>query len=164
MESVAAVVGIFMALFWMRYRMRESARPLTVRKIVLPPLGMSTGAFMYLVPQFRPTTGEALEAVGAGLVCGAILAATTRLERRDEGVYLKRSAAFIYVLLGLFVVRFAARGYLRQSIEFHQLSGMFFLLALVMIVEWRVAMLLSYRRLQSGPIPATATGGTDSPA
>ena len=44
-----------MAFFWMSFRLREARRPLTARRIVLPPLGMSTGAFMYLVPNFRPS-------------------------------------------------------------------------------------------------------------
>jgi membrane protein CcdC involved in cytochrome C biogenesis len=150
MEIAALIMGVFMALFWMSYRLREAARPLTVRKIVIPPLGMSTGAFMYLVPQFRPAPVEILEAVLAGLVCGGILIATTKLERRDGGVFLQRSKAFVFILLGLFAVRFAAKSYLRQSIEFHRLSGMFFLLAFVMIAGWRVAMYLSYRRLTVG--------------
>lgn len=149
METIALIVGVFMALFWMSFRMREAARPLTLRRIVMPPLGMSTGAFMYVVPMFRPSGIEAVEAMAAGLVCSAILIATTKLERRDDGVFLRPSRAFVFILVGLFAVRFAARTYLGHTIEFHQLSGMFFLLALVMIVGWRAAMLMSFRRLSA---------------
>ena len=136
-----------MAFFWMSFRLREARRPLTARRIVLPPLGMSTGAFMYLVPNFRPSPVEVVEAVAGGLVCSAVLIATTRLEKRDGGVFLRRSRAFLFILLGLFAARLALRTWLGQTVPLQELSGMFFLLALVMIVGWRAAMYVSYRRL-----------------
>jgi membrane protein CcdC involved in cytochrome C biogenesis len=153
MEYAATVMAVVMTIFWMTYRQREAARPLSPRKILIPPIGMSTGAFMYVVPAFRPAPTYVLEAVGAGVVCGAILVATTKLELRDQAVYLRRSRAFMYILLGLIAVRWVARIWLRQSIPFQQLSGMFFLLALVMILEWRAAMFLSYRRLAAELTP-----------
>ncbi len=147
MEYAATVLAVVMTIFWMTFRHREAARPLSPRRILIPPLGMSTGSFMYLVPAFRPAPTLVAEAVAAGAVCGAILVATTRLELRGAAVYLRRSRAFMYILLGLIAVRWIARLWLRQSIPFEQLSGMFFLLALVMILEWRAAMFLRYRRL-----------------
>jgi membrane protein CcdC involved in cytochrome C biogenesis len=148
MEYVGTVLAVVMSIFWMTVRHREAAKPLAARKIIIPPLGMSTGAFMYLVPAFRPSPTLVLEALAAGAVCAAILIATTRLERRDDGrVYLQRSRAFVFILLGLIAIRWVARIYLGQTIPFEQVSGMFFLLALVMIVGWRGAMFLSYRRL-----------------
>src|SRR5215813_2732019 len=149
MEVAGTIVAVVMTVFWMGFRQREAARPLSSRRILIPPLGMSTGSFMYLVPAFRPSGLRVLEAVAAGAVCGAILVATTVLERRDGAVFLRRSRAFLFVLLGLIAVRWIARLFLRQSIPFQELSGMFFLLALVMIVSWRVAMFVRYRRLRS---------------
>ncbi len=146
-EYVGTILAVLMTLFWATYRQREAARPLSARKILIPPLGMSTGAFMYLVPAFRPGPTLVADAVGLGALCGAILIATTRLERRPEGVFLRRSRAFAFILLGLIAVRWVVRLYLRQTIPFQQLSGTFFLLALVMIVAWRGAMFRSYRRL-----------------
>ncbi len=136
-----------MTLFWMGFRQREAARPLSPRRILIPPLGMSTGSFMYLAPAFRPSGPHLLGALAAGAVCGGILIATTHLELRDGAVYLRRSRAFVFILLGLIAVRWIARLFLRQSIPFQQLSGLFFLLALVMIVSWRAAMFVRYRRL-----------------
>ena len=71
-------------------------------------------------------------------------------------MYLRRSRAFVYILLGLFAARLVLKSYLRQSIPFQQLSGMFFLLALVMIAGWRIAMYFSYRRLSSSTIAPSA--------
>ncbi len=153
MEYAATVLAVLMTIFWMTFRHREAARPLSPMRILIPPIGMSTGAFMYVVPAFRPAPTNVLEALGAGAVCGAILVATTRLERRDQSVYLRRSRAFMYILLALIAVRWVARLWLRQSIPFQQLSGMFFLLALVMILEWRAAMFVNYRRLAAAITP-----------
>jgi membrane protein CcdC involved in cytochrome C biogenesis len=154
MESAATVLAVVMTIFWMGFRQREAARPLSPRRILIPPLGMSTGTFMYIVPAFRPAPTQLLEALGAGAICGAILVATTKLELRERSVYLRRSRAIMYVLLALIAVRWIARLWLRQTVPFQQLSGMFFLLALIMILEWRAAMFVSYRRLA-----ASARGG-----
>ena len=150
MEIAGTVAAVFMTLFWMGFRQREAARPLSPRRILIPPLGMSTGACMYLVPAFRPAPPQIAEALAAGALCGAILVATTRLEARDGAIFLRRSRAFAFILLGLIAVRWVARVYLGHTIPFQQLSGMFFLLALVMIVCWRLAMFRSYRRLAGG--------------
>jgi membrane protein CcdC involved in cytochrome C biogenesis len=152
-EIAGTVVAVFMTIFWMAFRQREAARPLSPRRILIPPLGMSTGSFMYLVPDFRPDAPHVAQALVGGAICGAILVATTHLERKGGAVFLERSRAFLFIILGLIAVRWVARLALRQSIPFHQLSGMFFLLALVMIVMWRVAMYVRYRRL-SRPPPA----------
>ena len=139
--------GAFMALFLIRYRTREAARPLNARKIIIPPLAMSTGAFMYVVPVFRPNGVEIVESVLLGLFFSLFLIATTKLERRDAQVWLKPSRAFLFVLLALFAIRFALKTFLRQTIAFETLSGMFFLLAFAMILAWRVVMYREYRRL-----------------
>jgi len=149
MEVFGTIVAVFMTLFWLGFRHHEAARPLSPRRILIPPLGMSTGSFMYLVPAFRPSSLHVLEAIAAGAVCGAILIATTRLDLRDRAVFLRPSRVFLFVILGLIAVRWIARLFLRQSIPFQELSGMFFLLALVMIVSWRVAMFVRYRSLHS---------------
>ena len=149
MEIAGTVVAVVMTVFWMTVRHREAQRPLSPRRILIPPLGMSTGAFMYLMPAFRPSPTQLAEAVGAGLVGGAILVATTRLEVRDRTVFLRRSRAFLFIILGLIAIRWVARLALRRTMPFQQLSGMFFLVALTMILCWRIAMFVSYRRLTS---------------
>ena len=62
--------------------------------------------------------------------------------------YLKRSKAFVFILIGLLVVRIVFKTYLSQSLDLGQLSGMFFLLAFAMIVSWRIAMYRSFTKLQ----------------
>jgi membrane protein CcdC involved in cytochrome C biogenesis len=156
LEAFALVGGLVMFTIITRHRMKEAARPLSPRKIILPPLFMSTGAFMYLAPIFRPTSTQGALAIGAGAFFSLFLIATTRLERRDDQVFLKPSRAFIVVLLALFAVRFVLKTWLRHSIGFEQLGGVFFLLAFTMIVAWRLAMFLSYRRLKLAPVPVAA--------
>ncbi|MBU5222358.1 cytochrome c biogenesis protein CcdC, partial [Vibrio cholerae] len=59
----------------------------------------------------------------------------------------KRSKAFVFILIGLLVVRIVFKTYLSQSLDLGQLSGMFFLLAFAMIVSWRIAMYRSFTKL-----------------
>jgi membrane protein CcdC involved in cytochrome C biogenesis len=54
------------------------------------------------------------------------------------------------VLLVLAAVRIAARGYLDTLLTVQQTAGLFFMLALGMILRWRVQMLLEYRALTAG--------------
>ena len=79
----------------------------TVPLIVMPPLGMATGFGMFFYPPFRIPV---LWVVGAVLFGAVVLAEplrrTSRLERRaDGGIVLKRSKAFLWILLGLLALR-----------------------------------------------------------
>ena len=47
---VAAVLGTLAVLAW---RIRESRRAVSTRSIVIPPMGMSTGFSMFMMPAFR---------------------------------------------------------------------------------------------------------------
>lgn len=136
-----------MGAFAMVVRMKAANKPASVRKIILPPVFMSSGALMYIVPEFRLTSMEILEAVAVGMLFSILLVKTSKFEIRDKEIYLKRSKAFIFILVGLLVVRLVAKTLLSSTIEFGQLSGMFFLLAFSMIVPWRVAMYRSYMKL-----------------
>jgi membrane protein CcdC involved in cytochrome C biogenesis len=122
-----------------------------LKKIVIPPLGMATGFSMFLVPAFRiPWAWAGLAfAIGAVALAWPLLL-TTRLERRGDAVMMKRSSAFLVVLLGLAVVRFAARGYFDTILTGQQTAGIFFILAFGMIVVWRAKLLMDFRRLTAG--------------
>jgi membrane protein CcdC involved in cytochrome C biogenesis len=141
----AALVGAAAMLLW---RFRETTRPVTLRKIVAPPLGMSTGLGMFLAPAARvPWPWAAL-----AFLCGATLLAipvsrTSRLVRHGEVVLLQRSKAFLWILLALVAVRLLLRAYVGRWLSAPQTAGVFFLLAFGMIVRWRIGMLLAYRRL-----------------
>lgn len=128
-------------------RMKAAKKPTNARKIILPPVFMSSGALMYVVPQFRLTGMEIIEVVILGMVFSILLIKTAKFEIRENEIYLKRSKAFIYILAGLLIVRLALKSILSTTIDFGELSGMFFLLAFSMIVPWRLAMYLNYKKL-----------------
>jgi membrane protein CcdC involved in cytochrome C biogenesis len=130
-------------------RMKAQKKPVTARKIILPPLFMSTGALMFFIPMFRVTFAEIVEALIVGMIFSILLIKTSRFEVRDKDIYLKRSKAFGFILIGLLLVRIAAKLVLSSSIDYGELSGMFWILAFGMIVPWRVAMYLQYRKLSS---------------
>lgn len=145
---LSSVIAVCMAIGAMFLRLKAAKKPVTLKKIILPPFFMSTGAIMYLLPEFRLTALEMLEAIGVGLIFSIFLIKTSRFEVRGVEVYLKPSKAFIFILVGLLAIRVGLKTYLSQSIDLEELSGMFFLLAFSMIVSWRIAMYRSFVKLQ----------------
>ncbi|MEH7335279.1 cytochrome c biogenesis protein CcdC [Neobacillus drentensis] len=144
---VSSIGAVFMGFFVLFIRMKAANKPTNLKKIILPPFFMSSGALMYLVPQFRLTPMEILEAVIVGMLFSILLIKTSQFEIRDNDIYLKRSKAFIFILVGLLVLRVVLKTILSSTIDIGQLSGMFFLLAFSMIVPWRVAMYRDYKKL-----------------
>jgi membrane protein CcdC involved in cytochrome C biogenesis len=144
-SAVASLAGMVAVLVW---RIREGRSAVTLKKIVIPPLGMATGFSMFIVPAFRVPW---LWAIGAFLVGAIVLAypllATSRLERDGEAIMMKRSGAFFAVVIVLAAVRYLARGYLDTVLSIEQTAGLFFVLAFGMIVRWRGSMLREYRTL-----------------
>lgn len=145
---LSSVIAVCMAIGAMFLRLKAAKKPVTLKKIILPPFFMSIGAIMYLLPEFRLTALEMLEAISVGLIFSIFLIKTSKLEVRGEEVYLKPSKAFIFILVGLLAIRVGLKTYLSQSIDLGELSGMFFLLAFSMIVSWRIAMYRSFVKLQ----------------
>lgn len=129
-------------------RIKATKKPTNLKKIILPPIFMSTGMCMYFVPEFRLTPVEILEAICLGVFFSIFLVKTSKFEVVDKDIYLKRSKAFVFILIGLLIVRIILKIYLSVSINVSQLSGMFFLLAFSMIVPWRLAMYRSYKKIQ----------------
>lgn len=146
-STVAALAGMAAVFVW---RVQEGRSAVTLRKIVIPPLGMATGFSMFLVPLFRVPLAWALAAFLAGAVVLAYpLLATSKLERDGDRIMMKRSGAFFAVVIVLAAIRFAARSYLDQVISVEQTAGLFFVLAFGMILRWRMKLLLEYRALVS---------------
>ena len=147
-SAVAGIAGFFAVLAW---RIREGRTAVTIRKIVIPPLGMATGFCMFFVPQFRVPW---LWALGAFLLGGLVLAyplvKTSRLKIVGDEVMMHRSAAFFGVIAGLAIIRIVAHSYLDTVITIQQSAGLFFVLAFGMIVRWRMSMFFEYRRLVGG--------------
>jgi membrane protein CcdC involved in cytochrome C biogenesis len=148
MVVVSSIGAIGMAMLAMFVRMKAAKKPATAKKIILPPVFMSTGALMFVVPMFRVTFLELMEAVAVGLVFSLLLIKTSKFEIRENEIYLQRSRAFVFILFGLLILRIVLKLILSSSIDIGELSGMFFILAFAMIVPWRIAMFLQFRRFQ----------------
>ena len=144
---LAAGAGAVVVIMW---RLREARTAVSLRKIVIPPLGMATGFSMFVDPAFRIPWLWAVVAFAIGATALAVpLLMTTRLEVQGDTVRMKRSSAFLLVILVLAAVRFFARGYFDTILTVQQTAGVFFILAFGMILVWRAKLLLDFRRLTS---------------
>lgn len=143
--ALASVVGACGVIVW---RIQEGRSAVTLKKILFPPLGMATGFSMFFVPAFRVPLLWALIAflVGAILLAWPLLR-TTELRREGETIMMKRSGAFLAVIVVLAAVRILARGYFDRYLTVEQTGAIFFVLAFGMIVRWRAGMFFAYRSL-----------------
>src|SRR5580698_8684924 len=136
----SAVLGFLAVMAW---RIREGRTAVTVRKILIPPLGMATGFCMFIAPEFRmPWVWAAGAFLLGALVLAEPLIRTSRLTMAGETVMMQRSPWFFAVVVVLALVRFLARGYFDKVITIQQSAALFFVLAFGMIVRWRVSMYL----------------------
>jgi membrane protein CcdC involved in cytochrome C biogenesis len=142
---LAAGAGAVLVIMW---RLREARGAVSLRKIIIPPLGMATGFSMFVDSAFRvPWSWAAIAFLTGAAVLAWPLLLTTRLELQGETVRMKRSSAFLVVILVLAAIRLLARGYFDTILTTQQTAGIFFILAFGMIVIWRAKMLLDFRRL-----------------
>jgi len=140
--SLAGLLGV---LTW---RVREARGAVSLKKIVIPPMGMATGLGMFAMPAFRiPWTWGVLAFVTGAAALAYPLLLTSRLVRQGDAVMMQRSNAFFAVILLLAAIRLLARGYLDTVLTASQTGAVFYLLALGMIVRWRAQMLMEYRKL-----------------
>jgi membrane protein CcdC involved in cytochrome C biogenesis len=145
---IASSIGaIGMAILVMFIRVKAAKKPATAKKIILPPIFMSTGALMFIHPYFHVTTLEIIEALAIGMLFSILLVKTSKFEIRDNQIYLKRSKAFMYILIGLLLLRIVLKSILSMNIDYGELSGMFWILAFGMIVPWRIAMYRNFHKL-----------------
>ncbi len=143
---ISTGIAVLMALGVLFVRMKASKKPVSTKKIVLPPIFMSTGALMFLHPFFRVTFLNVLEAFFLGVFFSIFLILTSKFEIKDNEIYLKRSKAFAFILIALLVIRLVGKLVLTSTIDFGELSGMFWILAFGMIVPWRIAMYFQYKQ------------------
>jgi membrane protein CcdC involved in cytochrome C biogenesis len=153
--AVVSLVGLAGVLAW---RVREGRTAVTMKKIIMPPIGMATGFCMFLVPQCRIPF---LWGLGAFLIGAIVLAfpllLTSDLHLQNGLIMMKRSSAFFSVIIVLAVVRYLARGFFDRFLSLEQTGALFYLLAFGMIVRWRLKLVLAYRTLTAGSsIPATS--------
>ncbi|NIK79456.1 membrane protein CcdC involved in cytochrome C biogenesis [Paenibacillus castaneae] len=145
----SVVVSILAGLMLIVIRLRAGKKPTTLRKIIIPPLGMATGFMMFAVPYTHIPWIWGLSAFGTGMLIFSFpLVVTTRLERVESDIYVKRSKAFIFILLILFATRLFMHGMVEQYLSIPQTGAIFYLLAFGMIIPWRLAMVSDYMRLQ----------------
>jgi membrane protein CcdC involved in cytochrome C biogenesis len=105
---------------------------------------------MFLDPAFRvPLSWAAIAFLIGAVALAWPLLLTTRLEVQGDTIRMKRSSAFLAVILVLAAIRLFARGYFDTILTAQQTAGVFFILAFGMIVIWRVKMLVDFRRLTS---------------
>ena len=145
---ISSVFAVGMALFVLFIRIKSADKPASAKKIILPPLFMSTGALMFIHPMFRVTVSEFFEAILVGMIFSLLLIKTSNFEVRGNDIYLKRSKAFAFILIGLLLIRIIMKTYLSSTIDIGELGGMFWILAFGMIVPWRIAMYISFKRVK----------------
>ncbi|SNS26338.1 Membrane protein CcdC involved in cytochrome C biogenesis [Granulicella rosea] len=145
MSVVSAILGFFVILMW---RIREGRSAVTERKILIPPLGMSTGFCMFFAPMFRvPLLWAAAAFLIGALLLAWPLVRTSRLALVGNQVMMHRSPMFFAVMVVLAIVRILAHSYLDTVMSIQQTAGLFFILAFGMILRWRVSMYFEYRRV-----------------
>lgn len=148
--QVASIVfSVCAGLTLIILRMRAGKQPTNLRKIIAPPLGMSTGFIMFASPVTHIHWLWGLSAFGTGLLIFSFpLIVTTRLERVESDIFVRRSKAFIFIMLTLLAIRLALHSVVEQYMSIPQTGALFYLLAFGMILPWRFAMVGDYMRLQ----------------
>lgn len=144
----STVAACFMAITMIFVRLRAAKKPASVKKIILPPIFMSTGACMFFIPEFRVPWVQVLEAFMVGIIFSVFLIKTSKFEIKKDAIYLIPSKSFVFILFGLLAVRMIIKLIVGSTISLGETSGMFFLLAFGMILSWRLAMLYKYKKLE----------------
>jgi membrane protein CcdC involved in cytochrome C biogenesis len=145
---ITTIGAVIMASFALIIRLRATKKPVSVKKIIIPPIAMSTGFFMFLYEPARPAFLQVIEAVTVGMIFSILLIKTSKFEIRDQQIYLKRSKAFAFILIGLLLARIVFKLLIGDAINVEELAGMFFLLAYGMIIPWRISMYINYRKIE----------------
>ncbi len=104
---------------------------------------------MFLYPPARVNLDEAVEALLVGALFSLLLIRTSSFEKRSDEIYLRRSKAFVFILVGLLLLRIVMKLILGQHISIEETSGLFFILAFGMIAPWRIAMYYKFKKLQT---------------
>lgn len=141
---IASVGAIIMGILVIFVRKHASKTPLTLKKIIIPPVMMSTGALMYIFPYFRLSWTHIAETIAIGAVFSAVLIITTKYEVKNSELYVKQTKAFPVILMGLLLARIALKYVFSLNTTPGEIGGMFFLLAFVMIGIWRLSMLIKH--------------------
>lgn len=145
--ALGLLIPLIMATAVIFVRMRRQKKPVSAKSIILPPFFMATGFAMFFFPEAATPPMYDVIAFFVGMILSIPLILTSRFEIVGQDVYLKRSRAFFFILLGLLIIRIIIKLLINDSFTPIQTGGLFFLLAFGMLVPWRIAMLVMYRQL-----------------
>lgn len=145
LQIVSMIVIALFALTVIFVRLQAAKKPTSARKIIMPPLGMTTGYLMFIFPFMRISWTYGIIAFLVGVLFSIPLIISSRMEAANGQVYLKRSPAFIVVLLVLLIVRLGLHSYIEKYVTIPQTGAIFFVLAFGMLLPWRIAMYLRYK-------------------
>ncbi|HJV45554.1 MAG TPA: cytochrome c biogenesis protein CcdC [Bacillota bacterium] len=148
MTIISTIVMFIMAGLVIIIRLKKSKEPTSMKKIILPPLFMSTGFSMFFYPTMQVHLLYAIESLIIGMVLSIPLILTSNFEVKGREIFLKRSKSFIFILLGLFILRTIVKVYIGEQISYYETAGLFYILAVGMIFPWRLAMLYKYKQTQ----------------
>ena len=149
-KVIAPIFACIMAIIAIFVRIKAAGKPTNAKKILIPPLGMSTGFLMFLYPPVHIPWSWAIASFLIGALFLSIpLIHTSKFELIDGKVYLKRSKAFIMILFILFIIRMSLHTYIEHIISYYQTASLFFILAFGMLLPWRLAMYIQYKKLLS---------------
>ncbi|MED1663505.1 CcdC family protein [Brevibacillus laterosporus] len=144
---VSILIGLFMATTVIIVRLRSAKKPVSTRKIIIPPLAMATGFAMFHYPGVTTPISYDFIAFFIGCLFSIPLILSSRFEQVGNHIFLRRSNAFIVVLFVLLLIRLVIKLWVGDTFTPMQTAGLFFILAYGMILPWRVAMLYMYKRL-----------------
>jgi len=144
-QVLSTILIVAFALLVIFIRLRAARKPTSIRKIIMPPLGMVTGFLMFIFPVMRISLLYGVCAFAVGCLFSLPLIRSSRMEYSDGKVYLKRSPGFIIVLFALLIVRIVLGSYIEQYITIPQTGAIFFILAFGMLLPWRITMFQRYK-------------------
>ncbi|MFN8575037.1 MAG: cytochrome c biogenesis protein CcdC [Gemmatimonadaceae bacterium] len=153
LRPVLRIGPVFGGIAMLAWRVRETRVPVTRKAIVIPPLAMSSAFGMFFSPLMRVPWSWGISAFVIGaVVLSWPLVRSSRLELRDGVVFMKRSRAFLAILLVLLGIRLALHDYIGHLISPLQTASLFYLLGFGMIVRWRAQMYQQYERITRQPV------------
>lgn len=152
MQLVTSLGAAGIALAVIGIRLKASKKPTSIKKIIMPPLGMTTGFCMFFAPQTHIPWLYVLLSVLVGFLFSYPLIQTSKFEVVTGDIYLKRSRAFPLILLSLLALRLGLHSYVEELITVPQTGAVFFVLAYAMLLPWRVAMYVRYKKLENSQI------------
>ncbi|AOZ92491.1 CcdC family protein [Paenibacillus crassostreae] len=143
--TIGTVVIALLAIF---IRFKASSSPVTIKKIIIPPFGMSTGFLMFVAPFTHiPLWWAAIALVVGWFLFSYPLIRSTHFKIIDGQIYADRTRSFVFILLGMLVVRMLLHQVIEQYISIPQTGAIFFILAFGMIVRWRIFMFKEYKAM-----------------